>query len=257
MKSEIYLQSNTLKETIYNNFYCIILFPLILENLTTISPDVLVPVEPPPQFNEQGAAFGLSFDITEDGILLVGAATQENTLDGNPLINSGTVFSFKFKDCSWVLTQLLFNPDGVAANDCFGGVVKTYKNFALISNSSIFTDIRLNTNSSVYLYVFEMGRWRFLQKVQGDLVTTTPLISPVLGGSTTTPVQLAANFGGSIAFDSGWALIGAPFENLGSSDPKGAAYFYKLEKPCHHSDARLVFKQKVFSDDPRRTVHGL
>jgi hypothetical protein len=228
-----------------------------LENLSVIDPAAVAPNPPPIQLTEQGAVFGFSFDLDPTHeLLLVGAATQQNTdRSGNPLINSGVVFAFKHQHNQWVLIQTLYNPDGVAANDTFGGVVKISKNYALISNSAIFTDVHLNTNTSVYLYQFCEGQWHFLQKIRGDQTGTLSLFAPSLTGG---EIELPDNFGAAIAFDGQWALIGAPFENLGTNTVKGAAYLFRLEECncCGNCRAQLVRKQKIISDDPNALLTG-
>ncbi len=227
-----------------------------LENLTVADPGALTqPIVGPIPLIEQGAAFGLSFDLDpKNELLLVGAGAQLNIdSSGNPLINSGVVFAFKHKHNQWKLIQTLYNPDGVAANDTFGGVVKINKKFALISNSDIFTEAHLNTNSSVYLYRFHEGQWHFLQKIRGDQTSTLPLFVPILGGN----VLIGDNFGASIAFDGKWALIGSPFENLGTPTVKGAAYLFKLENSHCGCGAKLVFQQKIISDDPNALLTGV
>lgn len=226
-----------------------------LENLTVAAPGAVTPPVTPIPLTEQGAAFGLSFDLDADNeLLLVGAATQQNLdSNGHPLINSGVVFAFKHKHNQWKLTQTLYNPDGVAANDAFGGVVRINKNFALISNSDLFAAPHLNANSSVYFYRFHEGQWHFLQKIRGDQTSTLPLFVPILGGN----VLISDNFGASIAFDGKWALIGSPLENLGTPTFKGAAYLFKLENSHCGCGAKLVFQQKIISDDPNALLTGV
>lgn len=222
-----------------------------LENLSFVDPTGVNP----PQLKEQGAGFGLSFDVNEDEkIILVGAATQANIDQNlNVLINVGTVFSLKYDhNFNFTLLQSFTNPDGLATNDGFGGVVKIHNDYALISNSAIFSEQHLNNSSSVYLYQLIENNWTYLQKVQGDQVGGTTLNSPLVYGG---PVTIADNFGSFIAFDGEWALIGAPYENLGTNTLKGAAYFFKLEDIGGNSK-RLVFKQKVVSSDPNALITG-
>lgn len=221
-----------------------------LENLTFADPTGITP----PQIKEQGAAFGLSFDIDEvKKILLVGAATQAN-IDHNlePLVNVGTVFSFKYDDGVFTLLESFTNPDGLVANDGFGGCIRINGEYALISNSALFSEAHLDYSSTVYLYQFDDCRWTLIQRLQGDQIGGTLLDSPLVYGG---PVVYADNFGASIAFKGDWAVIGAPYENLGSNTLKGAAYFFKFKTV--NKKKRLEFKQKVVSSDPHALFTGI
>jgi hypothetical protein len=221
-----------------------------LERLSVVDPQVLSGNPPPTQFAEQGAAFGLSFDFGGHERLLVGAATQANVdVDGTDLINSGAVYAFELQGGQWQLTQVIISPDGPRRNGTFGGVVTVDGDYALISESSIYTDIRLDQNTRVFLYHFEHGEWRFLQAVRGDQTDTLTMTRP--SGQT---VRVADNFGGSLALDGNWALIGAPFEHLGTSTIHGAAYFYKVGGD---GNAPLQPQGKVVSDDPTALMTGV
>jgi len=231
-----------------------------LENLTVVNPSALAffPETPTPVFTtEQGAAFGVSFALHPDNkLLLVGAFTQANVdpLTGETLINSGAVFAFKLIHGQWVLTQQFTNPDGVSANDVFGSSLVTYKDFALISNANRGFLPHVDINSKVYVFRYTKGQWKFIQKINGDQTNTTPVILPAFTGNNN-PRGIGDNFGASIAVDDGWAVIGAPFENLGTDQIKGAAYFFKFEKVG--SETKLVQKQKVVSDDPTSLIFGV
>lgn len=220
-----------------------------LENLSVASPTFLAnPTTTPPSSVELGAMFGLTFGFGPSGELLVGAATQANEdTFGNVYINSGCVFVMKHHHHTWVLDQILFNPDGLSANDTFGGYVAVSGDYAAISNSAIFTDARLNSNSSVYLFHRKHGEWEYVHKVQGDQVGTTPMVSTTFGGSMTPNVQMGDNFGATLAFSGKWLLVGAPLENLGTSTLKGAAYFFELTSGDNGSK-QLVRRQKIVSD---------
>lgn len=223
-----------------------------LENLSFIDPIA----QNPPNVHEQGAGFGLSFDIDEKrNILLVGAATQANIdRNSNVLINSGQVFSFKYHKGIFTLLESFVNPDGTTANDGFGGIVKINGDYALVSNSALFTEAHTQGQSSVYMYKLENDHWNFVQRIQGDQPIPTSLNSPgVYGG----PITISDNFGASVDFSGDWAIIGAPYENLGTSTFKGAAYFFKLQKVAHSDIKQLVFKQKVVSDDPAALITGI
>jgi hypothetical protein len=225
-----------------------------LEDLTFVDPTGILP----PNVKEQGAAFGISFDIDEnDNILLVGAPSQAN-IDHNlqPLINTGKVYSFKFNLDMGVFTLMesFTNPDGLQANDGFGACIRINKNYALISNAALFTDPHLNGGSSVYVYKFDGCGWNFVHSVQGTQIGGTLLQSPFVYGG---PVSIGDNFGTTIAFDGNWAVIGAPYENANSNTLKGAAYFFKFQSVPNSNDKHLVFNQKVVSDDPNALFTGL
>lgn len=223
-----------------------------LENLSFLDP---VSINPP-NTQEQGAGFGLSFDIDEENnILLVGAATQAN-IDPllQPIINCGTVYSFKFDKGVFTLLENFTSPDGLTVNDGFGGVVRVSGDYALISNSALFSGMHLTGQTSVYLYKFKDNHWNYVHKVHGDQTNPTLLDSPLIYNG---PMTFADNFGASIAFDGESALIGAPFESLGTNTLKGAAYFYKLKKFPGTDSKQLVFTQKVVSDDPNALFTGM
>ena len=226
-----------------------------LENLSVVNPLFFDPIPPPLWSIELGAVFGITFDFSKDQeTLIVGAPTNQG-VSGNsqPLLNAGVVFSFKRNAISdvWELVQTIYSPDGQTANGTFGGVIKTYKDFALIGTSIVGVDAKVNVNTYVYLYKLgSNGQWSFVQKLQSDEPVGLPVFSPTYGGN----VLLSDNFGGSLAFDDDWAFVRAPFSHLNSNSIKGAAYLYKLTK-VNGVDA-LEFKQKIFSDDPNALMTG-
>ena len=225
-----------------------------LEDLSVASPGAVTPPPVPFLLVENGATFGVSFDVNPDKeLLLVGAPGQIN-LDSNhsPIMNSGTVYAFKLHEGHWKFIQKFTNPDGVTSNDSFGGQVVIHKKYALISNTLITTP-HINSNSNVYLYHFERGKWRFVQKIEGDEASNTLVEIKVWGGNT--PFQLSPNFGGSIAADEEWVVIGAPYENLGTNQLKGAAYFYKFTR--NKGTKKLVRMQKIVSDDSNTLFTGI
>ncbi len=75
----------------------------------------------------------------------------------------------------------------------------------------------------------------------------------VFGGST--PFLLSPNFGTSIAASKGWVIIGAPYENLGTDQLKGAVYFYQFTR--NEGTKTLVRRQKFVSDDPNTLFTGI
>lgn len=230
-----------------------------LENLTPAAPGAIAvfPDLPLPGFpTEQGAAFGINFALhPSKKLLLVGAFMQANTdpRTGQLLINSGAVYAFKLKHGRWVLTQQITSPDGPTVDDTFGSQVVIDKNFALISNAAQLPP-HPNFNTSVYVYEYAKGKWHFIQKVQGDQKGLTPVVSPALTGNLN-PVGLADGFGISIAAEKGWVIVGAPYENLGSNQLKGAVYFFKFKKK--NGQVQLVRRQKVVSDDPNSLIFGI
>ncbi|KTD65811.1 hypothetical protein [Legionella spiritensis] len=226
-----------------------------LENLTVIDPAVLTPPSPPPTKDfEQGAAFGLSFDLDEEGDnLLVGAATQQNTDGtGSPLINSGAVYAFKREHNKWVLKQTIQDPEGPVINGSFGGVVKISGHLAAISTSTVFVNMRFDVNSKVFLYEYndELEKWEHVDTVHGDQTNLLPLFAPTLGGN----IMLGDNFGASLAFWNKWLIVGAPFEHMGSGQIKGAAYLYRVK----HAGAKkeLELEKKIVSDDANALMTG-
>lgn len=225
-----------------------------LENLSVVNPLFFDPVPPPLSSIELGGIFGITFDFSKDNeILIVGAPTQEGEdTNSQPLLNAGAVYSFKKNSSDiWQLVQTLYNPEGQSANGTFGGVIKTYKNYALIGTSIIGVNAKVNGNTYVYLYKLNSsGQWESVQKLQGDESVGLPVNSPTYGGN----VSISDNFGSAIAFDDDWAIIGAPWSHLSSNTIKGAAYFYKLVN--FYGGEILEFKQKVVSDDPNALMTG-
>ncbi|KTD11313.1 hypothetical protein [Legionella jamestowniensis] len=224
-----------------------------LENLSIADPAVVSPAPPVVYTAEQGGGLGIGFDVTKNGkLLLIGAVTQQNTgTENTPLINSGVVYAFRYTNGEWKLFQTIHNPEEVSANDTFGGTIKISGKYALISNAFLNVP-HLNQNSSVYLYRFKHGLWEFIQKIQGNQTTALPVFSNSFGGN----ILLADNFGSAIAFNGNWAIIGSPFEHLGSGSIKGAAYLYKLAHVAGQGK-QLIFKKKIVSDAPEALLTGI
>ena len=224
-----------------------------LEDLTVAAPGAVSIPPVPFLLVENGATFGTSFDVNWDkGLLLVGAPGQIKDSVNDPAINAGAVYAFRLHGHRWKLFQKLTNPDEQSEDDSFGGQVVIYKKYALISNSFLTTP-HININSSVYLYHFENGQWNYIQKVEGDKASNTLVEMGVFAG--TTPFLLSPNFGASIAADKGWVIIGAPYENLGTNQLKGAVYFYQFTR--NEGTKALVRRQKFVSDDPNTLFTGI
>lgn len=220
-----------------------------LSGLSVASPDVAINPPPAPQLHEQGAAFGATFDLNEEGtLLLVGAPTQKN----GELINSGQVFAFALEHGHWVLKQTLVDPEGATENGTFGGVVKISGGLAAVSTSALNLDFRSTSNSKVHLYEYDedLCQWVYLDTAHGDQTNTLSVFSPAFGNN----VSLADNYGAVLAFSNKWLLVGAPFENLGSQSIKGAAYLYKVKNG--KQGKRLEFVQKIVSEDPDALMTG-
>jgi hypothetical protein len=226
-------------------------------NLTPCDPVVVNdPGSVPANTVEQGAAFGLSFTILHDrGILVVGAATQEN--NGN--INSGDVYVFQLQNGQWHLNQTIPNPDGSSANDTFGGVVRSSGDLLAISNSAQFTDGRfsLDVNAQlithVYLFKYNPLTGLFVytnNKVTGDQTLGTPYVSTQPGGLGSNVI--GANFGANVVFHGNYLLVSAPFENLGNGTPQGAAFLYQINPLT----GAATFVKKFVSNDPKSFFFG-
>jgi hypothetical protein len=218
-----------------------------LAELSVIDPNALNPVIPP-FFFEQGANFGLNFSLDwKHRVLLVGAQYQANlTPENNVLINVGAVYAFHFNDGKkqWELTQKIVNPDGLFANDAFGANVVTNKNYALISNAPIFQAAK---PANGFVYVFKRthcNTWEYIQRLQGDQTDLT-LATILIPGQPPAQVLVGDAFGDTLALRNGHAIVGAPFDNLGTSSIRGAAYFYELTKK---GQFKRVFK--AISEDP-------
>lgn len=222
-----------------------------LENLTPCDPNVVSDDPKPGYMVEQGAAFGLSFDILEkQKVLVVGAATQMN----NSLINSGDVYAFKYVGGQWKLFQTLQNPEGISANDTFGGIVKANRKFIAVSNAAVFSSIHAGSapNTKVYLFRYNAtkGQFQFVQSINGDQVGTTPFNSP----NALEVTEIADNFGTSMAFNFDNLIVSAPFESLGTQYPRGAVYIYNLQQV--NGSNQLVRQAKITSDESTGFLFG-
>lgn len=209
----------------------------------------LAPIAPPALTNptltytvEQGASFGVSFGVdVKEKLLVVGA--QYQTTDPS-IINAGRAYAFKLENGSWVYKQTLSNPDGIAINDTFGAQVALRGKLALVSNGSVFQGPRQD-KASVYVYTYKNGQWNFVQKVQGTQTNQTPVLFATFGLPPPS-INIADTFGSALALSKDWAVIGAAFENLGSTIVHGAVYFYKVNTSSNNP---LSFRQKIYSTD--------
>jgi len=217
----------------------------------------------PPKDHELGAAFGINFDLNEDGTkLLVSAPTQKSAAGD---INAGAVFAFELENNQWVLKQTIYDPEGSVKNGTFGGRIKVSGDLAIISNTETFSNIKLSVNSKVFLYRFdcETQSWHHMDTVHGTQENLMPAASFLYGGvvfdSSGIPqpgsVQVGDNFGGSLALKNRWLMVGAPYENLGTDKPRGAAYLYHIE--TFAGQPKMVFVQKITSSDPESLLTGV
>jgi len=226
-----------------------------LENLSVISPAALNPAIPA-FLNEQGANFGLHFDVDLENQTMIVGAQYQAAVDGTgaTLINVGAAYILKQNsDKTWSLSQKLVSPDGPRANDSFGGNVALHDGVALVSSALFVQAPKLGNNFQTNVYVYREidGQFIFQEKLFGNQLTPSIINSPVVG-----TVALGSNFGSSLALDDKWAIIGAGFETRTPGGTlSGAAYFYKVKKS--DQSAHLSFKQKVFSDDPQTQATAL
>ncbi|KTD64609.1 hypothetical protein [Legionella shakespearei] len=231
-----------------------------LEQLSVIDPAALENPQLPPRSHESGAAFGMYFDVDKNGKrLLVSASGQEFADVSGTMINAGAIYSFEMKNNKWVLKQTLRHPVAISTNGSFGGRVRIAGNFAVISDTDTLQNLKLDHNSSVFLYKYNSNthQWNHIDTVHGDQPANGLLAASsfVFGGVTDPNIMVGDNFGGSLAFANKWVLVGAPYENLSSDKPHGAAYMYHIEKV--NGQHKLVFKKKFVSDDPDSLLTGI
>lgn len=214
-----------------------------LEDLVRIS-DGAINVLNPPYANQQGASFGMTFGVDVDsGLLIVSAGNQTN--DSVNSVNQGRAYAFRLIQGQWVYQQTLSNPDGITANDGFGAQIAVNGNLALISNGLIFQGPRVG-KSTVYVYKLQNNCcWELVQRVQGQQTADSyvALQFLLIPGYT---ANVGDTFGSAIALDDRWAVIGAAYENLGSTIGKGAVYFYKVNPFLPQP---LTFVQKFVAND--------
>lgn len=211
-----------------------------LKELSHVSKGALQ-ADAPIDEHQQGAFFGhqLSYD-PDTKRLFVGAQFQENMdLDGNPLINAGAVYVFKFDTYhgKFKFEQKLTNPVAPQANDNFGAHVKVCGHYALVSNTPAFNGPS-SKHGCVFVYHYEGKAWELIQTLNGDRKYLTTLHGQKIGDS----------FGSALALSKEWAVIGAGTERRSKgSGLSGAIYFYKFKD----GDVRknLTYHGKAFSDD--------
>lgn len=211
-----------------------------LADLVAISPNVS-PFGSPYEF-QQGASFGISFGVdVNSGLMIVGAENQST--DPNS-VNQGRAYAFRLVNNQWQYLATLQNPEGLITNDGFGAQVALKGNLALISNGIINQGPRVG-NSKVYVYKFNKNKWQLVQTVKGTQPTnqSTTLSFAVVPGFT---VQVGDTFGSALALNNDWAVIGAAYENLGTTTGKGAVYFYKVDP---NKSQPLTFVQKEVAND--------
>lgn len=223
-----------------------------LEDLTLASKEALHKENHPAKY-QQGASFGhnLSYD-PETRRLFVGAQYQQNMdNDGNELINSGTVFVFKFDTYhgKFKLEQQLTNPEGSRSNERFGSQVKVCGHYALVSAAPLFNDGEYK-NGKVFVYHYEGKTWELIQTLKGDQNKPTLVHTP--HGKE----YVGDTFGSALALSKEWAVVGAGTERRNKkSCLSGAVYFYKFKD---RDVRKQLFRQaKVFSDDPNTEGTGL
>jgi len=216
-----------------------------LEELTNATPESLNPNQLMTNA-QRGAHFGLQATLNKNNhLLLVSAHHQQHSdIHGNQIMNAGAVYALKLDHESgcYKFMQKLENPDGPSHNDTFGANVRLHGNYALISNSPVFSAPRTGSNGAVYVYHYHDKEWTFIQKLTGDSQ------APTLVNSQFGLTSVGDGFGSAMALNEHWAIIGAGFESKGQGmQLSGAVYFYKFE----HKDIgkHLVRKQKFFSDD--------
>lgn len=111
-------------------------------------------------------------------------------------------------------------PDG-ATGDALGSNVKLSGNYAVLS--AYTDDIGANTDQgSAYVYKFENGAWTFMQKL---------IANDGAAGD---------NFGGGVAIDSNYIMIGAFNDDIGENIDQGSVYVFKLESGVWNQKQKLT-----------------
>lgn len=207
-----------------------------------------------PDTGETGALFGLYFSAdVPHGHLLVGAQTQQNVSNGQALINSGAAYLFKLdeKTQQWRLKQKFVNPTGMAADDFFGAKVALHGDLALVSNGPV-TLTQKTGESFVYVFQHKKNHWVYTQRLHASTIEAK---SGNFGVGAER--SLGSGFGGSLAMNTRWAIVGAPFETqAGGASSSGAVYFYQIDTNSHGVKT-LRLRQKFFSRSPSSALTGV
>ena len=147
-------------------------------------------------------SFGNSVAISGD-YALVGAYGDDIGANAN----QGSAYVFVRSGSSWTQQDKLTATDG-AANDYFGNSVAISGDYALVG--AYADDIGANTaQGSAYVFFRSGSSWTQQQKL--------------------TAADGAANdnFGNSVAISGDYALVGAPYDDIGANIQQGSAYVFK------------------------------
>lgn len=206
-----------------------------------------------------GDNFGSSVSIS--GNFAIIGAHNDNNLNGTS--NVGSAYIFFFNGVSWVQQQKIAASDG-AANDNFGISVSMFGNFAVVGAAS--DDIGIYTDQgSAYIFFYNGSSWVQTQKLahasggSGDRFGFSTCIKGnsliigawgddvgantqqgsadifiyngstwVLQGQVTASDGLTDDFFGfSVTIDGNWAIIGAPYDDIGANANQGSVYVFK------------------------------
>ena len=146
--------------------------------------------------------FGVSVAISGDYAL---AGAFGDDIGANA--DQGSAYVFVRSGSSWIQQAKLTATDG-AANDLFGNSVAISGDYALVG--APYDDIGANTQQgSAYVFVRSGSSWTQQQKL--------------------TAADGAANdnFGNSVAISGDYALVGAPYDDIGANIQQGSAYVFK------------------------------
>lgn len=167
----------------------------LVQTLTNPNPDTTSVSD------EFGSAIGMN-----NTFLAVGAQRE----DEPSVTDSGKVYIYNTSD--WSLARTINNPNayGTAVSDLFGGVVKVSDTYLM---TGAFQEDDASGLSSGKVYIHNLST--------GALVYTFNNPNPA-------GTSASDNFGRKISLTDNYAIVGAPFEDIGGFGSSGAAYVYSL-----------------------------
>ncbi|MEO7311352.1 MAG: FG-GAP repeat protein [Chitinophagaceae bacterium] len=116
-----------------------------------------------------------------------------------------------------------------ASGDKFGNNVKISGKYAVAA--AFLDDINGNTDQgSAYVFKYENGAWTQMQKLVAD------------------DGAAGDNFGGGVAIDSNYIIVGSIYDDIGENSNQGSAYVFKLENGVWVQKQKITGSNAVSGD---------